>query len=250
MTRQKSSGRQRPPCTYYPGDERGCDQGGARAGPHRPERQKTAHPFAPRLARSDHRDLWGGPPTANQGPRGAHSFTQRGRKRSKARPRVAWNFETRARSVVPRLEFRRAGSQKGRRVWGLSLRRPQILPSNLGVAHHPPRPRSAGFRSGPSGTRGPPGTGRVPKCPEGSGSRADSWRQPPAVKAQTGGPAEAAATWALSKASPHRSLPPRPTTHDSRPRHCYRSSRRPRRTSTRKGCSARSGTGTGSLRTP
>lgn len=116
VTRQKSSGRQRPACTYYPGDERGCDQGGARAGPHRPGRQKTAHPSAPRLACSDHRDLWGGPPTANQGPQRAHSFTQRGRKRSEARPRVAWNFETRARSVVSRLEFRRARSQKARRV--------------------------------------------------------------------------------------------------------------------------------------
>lgn len=88
VTRQKSSGRQSLACTFYPGDARGCGQGGARAGPHRPGRQKTAHPSAPRLARSDHRDLWGGPPTANQGPRGAHSFTNAAGKEARVGPEL------------------------------------------------------------------------------------------------------------------------------------------------------------------
>ena len=88
VTRQKSSGRQSPACTFYPGDARGCGQGGARAGPHRPGRQKRAHPSAPRLARSGHRDLWGGPPTANQGPRGAHSFTNAAGKEARLGPEL------------------------------------------------------------------------------------------------------------------------------------------------------------------
>lgn len=41
-----------------------------------------------------------------------------------------------------------------------------------------------------------------------------------------------------------------PATHGSRPRRCCPSSRRPRRISTPRGCSARSGTGTGPPRTP
>jgi len=43
---------------------------------------------------------------------------------------------------------------------------------------------------------------------------------------------------------------PRTDTHGNPPRRCYPSSRRPRRTSRRRGCTERSGTGTGPPRTP
>lgn len=82
------------------------------------------------IGRSGYWGLWGGPRPANQGPWGAHSFRNKSRKRSKARPGAARNFETRAGSGESKQESWKAVSQEARRVQGRALPHPQFRPSN------------------------------------------------------------------------------------------------------------------------
>ena len=250
MTRQKSSGRQCPACTYYPGEARGCGQGGARAGPQRQGRQKTAHPAVPRLACSGHRDLWGGPRTANQGPRGAHSFKTPAGKGVRLGPELPGTLRH---ARVPWGLGKSPGGPDRRKLDACRDRRvaaPQFQPSNPGVACPPPGPCCAGLRprlhqdlpaaQNPLGPSVPGGKGLPGGFPAaGSGSKGPGrWAGGGCRHVDAG------------QGVPHLSLPSRPATHGSHPRRCCPSSRRPRRISTQRECSARSGTGTGPLRTP
>lgn len=160
--------------------------------------------------------------------------------RSAARPGAERNFEKAARSrsrgrspggrPVPRKRDPRGDS----RVLALSSG------SATGQGVPSSRPRRPGSAPAPSSSRRD-GSARSPgrRCP---GCPAAGARSPQVARGGTG------ATCARSMAP--RRPPSPPATHGSRPRRCCPRSRRPRRTATRRGCSARSGTGTGPPRTP
>lgn len=181
MTRQKSRGSTSPACAYYQGD---ASRGEARAGPrkgHLPWPQKTARS---RIGRSGHGDLWGGPGPANQGPQGAHSFTKTSRKRKAARPRIAWNPETRARSVVSGEE---SGGSNRRRLGACP--RPGVVPPSSGHAAPGSAPSAVKTRGRPA-SAGSLRTTQAPgrRCPGGfqaAGSRGEVYAGGPAADAAT-----------------------------------------------------------------
>lgn len=143
-----------------------------------------------------------------------HSFihkTEQGRSPSRPEPRGILKS---ARPVGSRLGFGCTEVGGGCRVPAHSL--PAARASGVGL--HPEQ----GTPDARPGAR-PPARGRCPRAGRGH-VRSGAWRPPPP--------------------------PPPAPTHGSRPRRCCPSNRCPRHTSTPRGCSARSDTGTGPLRTP
>lgn len=121
-----------------------------------------------------------------------------------------------------------------------------IAAAGLALPHGAPGVPAGPGRAGRAGSEEP--------LPRGAASRICCSRQPIGAAAGDGATSfihkkEAQRSW---EARPSRH--PRPVrgmdTYGNPPRHCYPSSRRPRRISRWRGCTARSGTGTGSPRTP
>lgn len=131
------------------------------------------------------------------------------------------------------------------------------------AGHCSERTAAVGRSGRPRGVRGGRQSGTGPRrgaAPRhGSAARGSQWAPEPGtarlhsfIHKKRGaahiGNAPFRARYGAMRAPPR--LPAPPGTHGNQPRRCYPSSRCLRRTPTRRGCTARSGTGTGPYRTP